>query len=308
MRGRPFLGESLGKEIEGKFTLSQGLEAFLLALRVQGRSSQTLALYERSVREFIACLGDQPLDDVTPGDLRRYLAHLAARVKPATVGIRWRSVRAFLNWLYDEGLLPTRVTERVKLPKARTLPRVLSPTEVRALIEAARKRARSWEGKRDYCLLFVFLDTGIRRGEARNLTVHDVHLSQRSLTVRGKTGERVVFFGHKTARALRAWLEARTLQLPGDALFCRRDGYPLQDFKDILYSLADRAGVKRFGCHALRHTFATAFIQGGGDVFALQRLLGHRTLEMTRVYVTLGSQALREAHAKASPVDRFLGS
>ncbi len=203
-----------------------------------------------------------------------------------------------------------KVTERIRpLKPARGLPRVLSPAEVRALVQTARRWAQSsWEGVRNYALLLVMLDTGIRRGEARAATVHDVRLAQRALTVRGKTGERVVFYGPRTARALRAWLERRTLRLPGDALFCRRDGYPLRPeaFNAICRKLADKAKVKRFGCHVLRHTFATTFIAQGGDVFALQRLLGHASLSTTRIYVTLGAQELREAHAKASPVDRLL--
>lgn len=92
--GDPIFTQSRGLS---QSSLSQGLEAFLLALRVQGRSPQTLDLYERSVRPLIAFLGDVPVEAVTTGDLRRYLAHLGARVKPTTVGIRWRSIGAFFN-------------------------------------------------------------------------------------------------------------------------------------------------------------------------------------------------------------------
>ena len=124
----------------------------------------------------------------------------------------------------------------------------------------------------------------------------------------GETRERVVFLGRRTARVLREWLHRRTLRLPGDALFCRRDGYPLEAayISKIVAKLARAAGIRRIGCHALRHTFATTFIQQGGDVFALQRLLGHSSIEVTRVYVNLGQRELQEAHARESPVDRWL--
>ena len=117
----------------------------------------------------------------------------------------------------------------------------------------------------------------------------------------GETGERVVFFGRRTARVLREWLHRRTLRLPGDALFCRRDGSPLEAAytSKIVAKLAHAAGIRR-------HTFATTFIQQGGDVFALQRLLDHSSIEVTRVYVNLGQRELQEAHARASPVDRWL--
>jgi len=306
---RPFLPESRALS---NLTLSQGLDAFLLALRVQGRSPQTLDLYERSIKPLIAFLGDPPVEVVTTGDLRRYLACLGERVKPTTVGIRWRSIRAYFNWLYEEGWLKESPTARIKPPKTpKEFPNVLTPTEVRALVQTAKRRARGspWEGYRDYCLVMVLLDTGIRRGEAQGLAVHDLSLQHQALTVTGKTGERTVFYGRRTARVLREWLGRRTLRLPGDALFCRRDGYPLEAayVSKIVAKLAKAAGLRRIGCHTLRHTFATTFITQGGDVFALQRLLGHSSIEVTRVYVDLGHSELREAHAKASPVDRLLG-
>jgi len=92
-----------------------------------------------------------------------------------------------------------------------------------------------------------------------------------------------------------------------DALFIGRDGRPLtaEGLRQVIRQLADRAGVRGVHPHRLRHTAAITFLRAGGDVFALQRLLGHSTLDVTRNYAVLTEADVRAAHAKASPADRF---
>ncbi|MFQ5796962.1 MAG: tyrosine-type recombinase/integrase [Candidatus Bipolaricaulia bacterium] len=109
-------------------------------------------------------------------------------------------------------------------------------------------------------------------------------------------------------RALQEWLTYRTLRLPGDALFCIRQGYPinLSVISRIISRLAREAKIGQgVSCHTLRHTFATNFIRNGGDPFSLQRLLGHSDIQTTMIYVHMAGTMLREAHARASPVDRL---
>ena len=78
-------------------SLSQALESFLLALQVSGRAHLTLQLYRRSVEPLIIFLGDRPITDISPGNLRSFLAYLGTKVNPVTVNIRWRSIRSFLT-------------------------------------------------------------------------------------------------------------------------------------------------------------------------------------------------------------------
>ncbi len=116
----------------------------------------------------------------------------------------------------------------------------------------------------------------MRCRELINLAVDDMDMARRSLKVLGKgSREREAFFGRKLARVLTKWIDRRTLSLPGDSLFCTRDGYPLNRHyvNHSLRRLADAAGIAGVRCspHTLRHTFATNFIRNGGDPFALQR-------------------------------------
>jgi len=86
-------------------TFGEALDSFLLAKRVMGLSHYTIELYQFSVQQLIAYLGDPPLERVSPGDIRRFIAHLQEGLSPTTVAIRFRSIRVFFNWLEQEGLL-----------------------------------------------------------------------------------------------------------------------------------------------------------------------------------------------------------
>jgi integrase/recombinase XerD len=291
-------------------TLSHAAESFLLALTVSGRSRQTVALYRLSLDGLLSYLGDRPITAISPNDLRAFLAHLSQHVNPVTVGIRWRSIRAFFNWLHREGLLPESPAKRIQAPKTpKQFPNALNDAQIQALLRTAKARAKTWATYRNYVMVLVLLDCGLRVSELRGLTVNDLDVSGGFVKVTGKgSRERRVYFGRRLARVLRDWLARRTLSLPGDALFCTRKGSPLSrhDIAHIVRRIAQDAGISRCSPHTLRHTFATQFIRNGGDPFALQRLLGHSDISTTMVYVHMAGTALREAHAKASPVDRLL--
>jgi len=293
-------------------SLSQGLEAFQLSATVAGRSRQTLELYQRSVEPLIQFLGDPELGQITPGDLRGYLAHLQEHLNPVTVSIRWRSIKACFNWLENEGWLKDNPIKHIATPHLpKQYPYVLSDPQVQALLRAAKKRTANWYSFRDYTVILTFLDCGLRVSELIHLTLTDLNALRHSLRVIGKgSKEREVFFGQRLARVMREWLSRRTLNLPGDTLFSTRQGYPLRRYNIVrmLHQLGRQAGISgvRLSPHTLRHTFATQFIRNGGDPFALQRLLGHADIQTTMIYVHMAGAALREAHARASPVDRLL--
>ncbi len=291
---------------------SQALDSYFLYMAVAGRSKRTQELYREILGRFLAFIGDQPLADIAPNDLRAYVAHLQSQGrKNSTINIHLRAIRACLNFFHSEGLLPEKITERVKLLRTpKQYPFVLNDLHIQAIIRAAAQAKHTWAGLRNYTILLTFLDTGIRLKELLSLTLNDLDLTHHTLHITGKgNNTREVFFGRRLSRILCDWLEMRTLSLPGNALFCTRHGSPLNRryVIEIITNLAHRAGIQGVRCspHTLRHTFATLFIRNGGDPFTLQRLLGHSDISTTMIYVHMTGTALREAHAKASPVDRL---
>jgi site-specific recombinase XerD len=231
-------------------------------------------------------------------------------LSPVTVNIHLRALRAAFNWLYREGYLAENPLERVRpLRVPRQYPKVLSEPEVLALLKTARSQG-GWTGKRNWAMVLTFLDGMLRLSELINLELADVNLQARSIRVRHGKGdkERTVFMGRRLTRAMREWLSVRG-HVPGcDNVFISRGGSPLdkRNVQRILERLAAKAGLGRVSPHMLRHTGATLFVRNGGDPFSLQQLLGHSSITTTQIYVHMAGTALREAHARASPVDRLL--
>jgi site-specific recombinase XerD len=280
--------------------------------RVEGRSRKTLGLYTWVFDHFQAFISDTPLADIHPGVIRQYLAHCQERgFAKASLGMNYRVLHAFFNWLKREGIVTANPLEGIGPPRQpKQYPFVLDESQVRALLGACDKSTA--HGVRNYAMLLLFVDCGLRLNELIGLRLGDVSVAQRSLKVHGKGArDRIVFMGARTAKAHRRWLELRGFRTGySDALFIDRKGEPLKPrwVQQVIARLGVKAGIKgvRVSPHTLRHTAATLAVKNGMDPFALQRLFGWENISTALKYVHLAGTALREAHAKASPVDRLL--
>ena len=293
--------------------LSEAFDAFQLYARIEGRSSKTLEVYQVAFQDVLSFLGeDRALADIGAGDIRRWIAHkLDSGYSKTTVNIRLRALRAFFNWLVREGYLAESPCAHVRqLRTPRQYPYVLSEQQVTALLRVIKRDG--WTGKRNWAMVLTMLDAMLRLSELIHLELADVNLQARSIRVRHGKGdkERVVFMGKRLTRAMHDWLSVRGHFVGSDWVFVTRQGSKLdgRNVERILERYAAKAKLVdvRVSPHTLRHTGATMFIRNGGDPFALQRLLGHSDISTTMIYVHMAGTALREAHAKASPVDKLL--
>ena len=205
-----------------------------------------------------------------------------------------RVLRRFFGWAPEEyGVLnPTIGLERV--PRKKTLPRVLSRSEILAVWDACLN-------SRDRGLVGLVLDTGVRVGEIAGMTKAD--LDPFGLRVDGKVGQRHVPVSPQVRDMLvrlgdgsNFWLGSRGGRLTYWGL--------KRAFRRVLL----RAGLqgRKLGAHTLRHTFATEYCRGGGNVTALQAILGHQRLATTMIYVHLAGLAVAEDHAVYSPFNRLV--
>ena len=293
--------------------LSQAMDAFQLYARIEGRSSKTIQVYDVAFRDVLSFLGDPELTRVSSHDFRRWIAaKLEAGYSKVTINIRLRALRAFFNWLVREGYLaesPLAGVRQLRTP--RQYPYVLSEAQVAALLRVIKRD--SWTGKRNFAMILTMLDAFLRLSELIHLELGDVNLQARSIRIRQGKGEkeRLVFMGRRLTRAMHDWLNVRGHVIGSDFVFVSRSGERLdsRNVQRILARYAARAKLTdaRVSPHTLRHTGATLYIRYGGDPFSLQKLLGHSSITTTQIYVHMAGTALREAHAKASPVDRLLG-
>ncbi|HHV63227.1 MAG TPA: tyrosine-type recombinase/integrase [Firmicutes bacterium] len=288
-------------------TWQEALSEFILFKQAQGASPRTVEDYEYHIR----LLFTRYPDAWNPLNFKRaVLEHMAQPVAPATFNIRRKYLKVFFNWCMEEGIFPEnplsgvskrRDEGRIRSVKQEVLERLLS-----------LPNPKTFTGLRDYALILLSLDVGIRPKEALSLRVWDVDLEDLTITIRreiSKTRKTSILpITRQVADALKRLIHARHPQWNKDApLFCTRDGTPLtvRRWEARLRKYSDILGVN-ITPYDLRHSFATLFLKDGGHPFALQKILRHSSMDMVKRYVQLTEGDLREQHELASPVRKLL--
>ncbi len=241
--------------------------------------------------------------------LRDFLAEETARVSAVTADDSYVTLRAFFRYLVNEEVLTASPMDRVeKVRTPRKLLNTFTADQVHAMLATC---ARSFQGARLRALLLVLLDTGLRVSELCGLSLEDVDSDGQTLRVMGKgMKERQVPFGQAARQALVAYLSKRGDLHGQAALFvtCYGDSLDRYRVQKLVRTCGEKAGVTGVRCspHTFRHTCAVMYLRNGGDVFSLQKLLGHATLDMTRRYAELAQADVVARHRMASPGDKFL--
>lgn len=287
--------------------LRGALEEFLLYKAGDGAAQRTLADYTYHVNAFLAAYPNLPDYEA----LRKAVVEYLARpVSPTTRNIRLRYLKAFFNWCVAQGYLPANPTAGIRqakedLDNVRHVPL----EDVKRLLSAPDKK--TYAGLRDYCLMLVQIDTGARPGELFQVRVNDLNLEAREIRIRPEAAKtrigRTLPVSPYTAQALQKFLKVRPEWWGEDVpLFATETGNALDDsqWAKRVAKHCRKAGVK-VTPYGLRHSFAIEFLKSSNDPFALQRILGHQDLAMTRRYVRYLQDDIREAHEKASPVAKL---
>jgi site-specific recombinase XerD len=310
-------------------SLDRLIDNYLQCCTAEGKSRKTIEWYEANLKRFSQFLKREHLggaiSDIGPPEARRFILHLQNDVRrwetspfindtkglsPHTIHGYASAIKAFWSWLPDEGYTPENCMTRLKCPRT---PRKIIPTfsaeQIQRLLGALDPGTPT--GFRDYAIILVFIDTGIRLSELVNLRLEDIDFGQSCFLVNGKGNkERVVPFGSQVRRAL--WRYLGTVRPDPESsqvsrFFLSRQGFPLKPraVQSMISRAGRRANVSGVRCspHTFRHTFAKQYLLNGGDVFSLQRILGHASLEIVRLYVNLTSLDVSRQHRKFSPVD-----
>jgi integrase/recombinase XerC len=289
---------------------------WLAALAHERRASRnTVRAYGDDVARFIGfqhshlggAVTDRALAGLKAADIRAFIAFRrseglgAGGVQRALAGIR-----SFYRFLAKEGILENANVRAVKTPRIRRrLPRPLSVGEAQQAIDEAGAHDIDWLGARDAALLTLLYGAGLRISEALSLKRGDVPLGE-SLTVLGKgRKERMV----PVLPILRDAIEAYAGKIPfagppSSPLFLSRRGKPMspREAQSLMQRLRGRLGLNpRATPHAMRHSFATHLLQGGGDLRSVQELLGHASLSTTQTYTEIDMGRLMETYQAAHP-------
>ncbi len=249
---------------------------------------------------------------LTPRDLRRYVATLSARrLAPATIDRKIDALRAFLSSQREHGQLSGSPAELISAPKrAARLPRVLKRSETSTLLGSIPTDGVGGPlNLRDRAIFELAYACGLRAEEIVKLTVTDVEHDSEQLRVHGKGSKtRILPIGELALAALRDYLERARGALQGgdgeDALFLSKSGRALStsDIRRRLGIHSRRAGLDRgISPHALRHSYATHMLDGGADLRTIQELLGHASISTTQLYTRVESARLKSAYARSHP-------
>ncbi|HUU62884.1 MAG TPA: tyrosine-type recombinase/integrase [Dehalococcoidia bacterium] len=312
-------------------TLDTLIEAYRLNARIEGKSPKTVAIYTTA----LTILNNFLKQDGLPTDvgeigvleIRRFILYLQQTktykehpyTRPQqkgltghTINCYLRAIRAFWSWLVSEEIIETNPFHRIKIPKSPN--KVILPfTDDQIMSLLATIDTHSATGFRDWTMILTLLDTGIRVTELSKIELKDANVNQRSLKVWGKGAkERVVPIGGTVQRAIVKYVNryrSNPVNQLSDRLFLTRAGEPLtaNRIETIIENYGRKAGIEGVRCspHTFRHTFAINYLRNGGDVFSLQRILGHSTLDMVKNYLNLAQSDLQAAHLRCSPVDNM---
>lgn len=286
------------------------------AKALKDQADNTVQAYQADVLDFITFMtlhhgepqGLAPLARITTSDMRAWMAHLRrGKIAHRSVARKLSAVKSFYRWLAErEGFEPTAVLS-TRAPKfQKKLPRPLSEDAAKAMIDAVELQSQDgWIGARDAAVVTLLYGCGLRISEALSLTGKDAPLGE-VLRILGKGNkERVVPVLPVARRAVDAYLRLcpHPLEVNG-ALFRGARGGPLNPRQ--IAKVTERARMQ-LGLpasatpHALRHSFATHLLAAGGDLRAIQDLLGHASLSTTQAYTAVDQVHLMQVYEACHP-------
>ncbi|MCC6469627.1 MAG: tyrosine recombinase XerC [Alphaproteobacteria bacterium] len=277
-------------------------------------AAHTITAYRDDVSQFLQFLashhGEAPtvamLAGLTPGDFRAFLAARRGRGVGNVSNARALSaLRGLFRWLDRQGVARNHALAQIRSPRlARGAPKPLAPEEAAALIDAGDDERAPWIGARDTALFTLLYGCGLRIGEALALDRDALPLGE-TLRVLGKGGkERIVPVLPAVRAAIDAYLAACPAGGRAAPLFIGARGKRLNPgvVQKRMRALRAQIGLPDSATpHKLRHSFATHLLAGGGDLRAIQELLGHASLSTTQRYADVETAGLIAAFSRAHP-------
>lgn len=266
------------------------LAEFVKELQGKNSSPYTITAYTTDIRQFLTFVQENNLTvqspvDITKQDVTDFLSSLSQQGRSGVTRARkLAALKEFFQFLINNGAITKSPCVTVLMPKRERKQRnYLRPDEYATLLSCAGSHPR------DFAILQLFLQTGIRVGELVQLRVADIDLKEGVLKVTSGKGkkQREIDLEKKAIHAIKNYLTTRQ-QTGDDHLFLSYQGSGMSDraVKKLVEKYKKQAGItKQFSCHSLRHTFASYKAEHGVSAFQLQQWLGHASVTTSQIYV-----------------------
>lgn len=307
-----------------KIELGKCIEKFLDVKKLEKRSPKTLQTYAQTLnkfREWVEAQGNPDIDTDLIRDYVRYMTEEKSKwddhptnqtqgvgVSPRTINNIIRNLRVFFNFLVSERMISDNPAANVKYQEEQNDTfEIFTDEDVLSLLSAPNKI--TYTGYRDYVMMLVLLDTGLRIGELTSIKIGDINFDNRCIVVNAEIAKtnktRTVPISLITAKELTKLIEYVRVD-SDDYVFLTQFGerYMADTFAKMLKKYGKKAGISgaRISPHTFRNYMAVKFLKTNGDPFTLMRILGHKDFAMTNRYVKYSNVDISEQFDKASPV------
>lgn len=302
--------------------ISQAIQGYFINAYARQLSPHTISDYQNILSKFQASLKkDYLMTEITSTHIAVFLGNYA-KLKKKTILNYHIGLSALWTWAIGEGIVEENVVRRIRPPKPEV--RVVVPytlEEIKlmlASLERTKRYTRPGQGYQDRAtleperaraLILFLIDTGVRADEICNIKIGHVDKRLMRVKIFGKGAkDRYVSFSARTAQALWRYLSTRDDPKDDQYLFASRGPSGQLDrsrLLKMLIAIGKRAGVKGVNIHRFRHTFAISYLRNRGDVYTLQRLLGHSTLDMVKRYLAIVQTDIENVYQLASPVGNW---
>ncbi len=285
------------------------INQFTAYLAVEKNSSpRTIIEYQRDLLGFKNFILDKNLLLADKTDVRSFLEHLKNQknCSPKTIQRKIATLRSFYKFCLREDYISKNPMDYIQNQKIeKKLPVFLTEQETNKIIQTAFSMSHTVRGRRDYAMILLFLSTGLRISELINLTLGDIDVycnKDFTIKVRGKGNkERIIPILGRAKDALESWIKHKPSS-PYKEIFINltsRKPVTSRSIQRTIKKYTEQAGIeKKISPHKLRHTFATNLLRNQADIVSIQELLGHESLNTTRIYTHVTPTDKRRAIMK----------
>lgn len=297
---------------QDKISLKNGFDKFIVNCKVKNLSDMTIRYYKDGYRFFTTYLENKDiyLENINKKMIDNYVLYMRSQgLRDTTINTRIRSIRAILYFLMEEGDLEYF---KIKLiVQTQENKKLYTDKEIEKLLKKPNKKKCTFAEFRTWALENFLVATGVRSRSARNVKIEDLDFENDLIYIDTVKNRKPLVIPMSTAlkKVLIEYLAIRKGSSE-DYVFCNLEGKQLT--KDALNNIISKynkqRGVEKTGVHLFRHYYAKNYIQNGGDCLKLQKLLGHTTLEMTKIYVELYGNDLQKDYNKFNPLDVLIGN
>lgn len=293
-----------------KKKLNDAFKEFILYCRVKNLKSRTTDYYEETYQQFIEFFGkDRYCREINSKIIDNYILYMKTQTNTTdlTKNTRLRGIRAILKYMMELDYIDKFTIHLIKVDKP--LKETYTDAELKLLLERPDLKQCDFSEYRNWVIVNTLLSTGIRAGTLVELKIEDLDFESDVIYLRHMKArkQKIIPMGSILKEILLEYLKYRQPEKNDNYLFCSVYGVKLtvNALGHAIRKYNRRRGVNRTGLHLLRHNFAKMFLEHGGNVFQLQSLLAHSSLEVTRGYVDMFSTDLQLNYDELNPLKEF---